>query len=330
MKIGIIGCGIITQEAHVPALVELKDIIEVTALCNHSRPKAEQTAMLLGKPSLPIYADWKQMFLAETELEAVLVALPIPMNYPVSRECIEAGLSVLCEKPAGINSAEAVKTLELNKPGGPVFMTAENYHYSPSVRKTVKLIQEGLIGTVHSIQWNVMQFMRVDNKFNKTVWRSHNEYPGGYVMDGGVHFVHAVQQIAGPVTRVYGRTRQINPGLGSSDMGFALMTHESGTVTSLNMGWQHAGPEAPLLIYGTRGSLVLRSNAIFHVAANGAETEIPLEAADTFTEEWKDFHRVVTTGTPPRMAQEEAVRDVRVIEAIVQSQIEGGEVQIPV
>ena len=62
MKIGIIGCGIITQEAHVPALVELKDTIEVIALCNHSRPKAEHTAMLLGKPSLPIYSDWKEMF----------------------------------------------------------------------------------------------------------------------------------------------------------------------------------------------------------------------------------------------------------------------------
>ena len=59
MKIGIIGCGIITQEAHVPALLRLKDSIEVVALCNHSKKKALIVRDLLGNPELPIFTSWE-------------------------------------------------------------------------------------------------------------------------------------------------------------------------------------------------------------------------------------------------------------------------------
>ena len=57
MKLGIIGCGIIMQEVHLPALKKLNDRIKVVALCNRSKPKAEKTAELLGNSALPLYTD---------------------------------------------------------------------------------------------------------------------------------------------------------------------------------------------------------------------------------------------------------------------------------
>ena len=164
---------------------------------------------------------------------------------------------------------EAEKTLQLNRHDGPLFMTAENYQYHPGYLKLAELIEEGLIGRVHSMQWNILQFMPVDNKYNKTQWRSHNSYPGGYVLDGGVHFVHALQQLAGPVVTVYGKVGSINPLLGSADMGFALLTHASGVVSSLNMGWQHKIDEKSLKIFGTHGSLTLKETHILHLTEEG-------------------------------------------------------------
>ena len=159
------------------------------------------------------------MIRKEKDLDSVLIALPIPQNYPVSRACIEAGLNVLCEKPVGMDGEEADKALLLNKPGGPLFMTAENYEYHAGYRKLAALLEEGLIGRLHSIQFNVLQFMPVDNKYNKTEWRARNHYPGGYVLDGGVHFVHALQMLAGPVVSLYAKVESLNPQLGTGRYG---------------------------------------------------------------------------------------------------------------
>jgi len=328
MKIGIIGCGIITQEAHLPPLLRLKDKIEVIALCNRSLPKAEKTAQLLGNPDLPLYTDWKKMIEDVKDLEAVLVCLPIPLNYPVSKACIDAGLNVICEKPAGMNGSEAGLTLNLSKPGGPLFMTAENYEYHSAYTKARELVHQGLIGKIHSLHWNVLQFMPVENKYNQTRWRNHNAYPGGYVMDGGVHFVHALQMIAGPVKSVVGKTESINPLLGTMDMGFALLTHQSGAVSSLNMGWQHGAGEEHLKVFGTTGSLILKEKEIVHLTAEGDETLYPLEDESSFYGEWLDFYGAVKDTRSPVLQQEGAVRDVKIIEAIIRSGTEGREISL--
>jgi predicted dehydrogenase len=328
LKIGIIGCGIITQIAHLPALLKLKDKIEVISLCNHSEPKAKKTAELLGNSALPIYKNWQEMIRKEKDLEAVLVSLPIPMNYPVSRQCIEAGLHVICEKPAGVDAKEAALTLELTQKDGPLFMTAENFQYYPGFKKASLLCQEGLIGKVHSLHWNVLQFLAVDNQYNQTQWRNHNEYPGGYVMDGGVHFVHALQMIAGSIDSVVAKTKSINSKLGTMDMGFALLTHQSGAISSLNMGWQHSDQEESLKVFGTEGSLILKEDSILLLKSDGTSQSYPLEAEDSFTEEWKDFYSAVTGLSPLVLNQETVVRDVKVIDALVKSAAEGREVMI--
>ncbi len=326
MKIGIIGCGIITREAHVPAILKMGDKIDVIALCNRSLPKAEKTAELLNDPTLPLYTSWHTMIEKEPDLEAVLVSLPIPLNYPVSRDCVAAGLNVLCEKPAGINGSEAELTLELNRDKGPYFMTAENFQFHPGMLKAVELIHDDLIGELHSLQWNVFQFMKVDNKFNQTEWRNHNAYPGGYVMDGGVHFIHALQMLAGPVISVIGKTGSINPRLGTMDMGFALLTHKSGAVSSLNMGWQHGSEKEPIKIFGRTGSLIIKETEVLHLDSEGTVTSCPVDEDDSFYGEWLDFYQVITDKKEPELSQQTAVRDVKVIEALIRSQEEGGEV----
>lgn len=326
MKLAIIGCGIITQEAHVPALLKLKDKIEIKALCNHSLTKAEQTAVLLGNSEINIYSDWKEMISDEKEIDTVLVSLPIPLNYPVSKACVEAGLNVFCEKPAALNTAEAELTLTLNKKGGPLFRTAENFHFRKPIIKAKEMIKAGKIGEVHSMQWNLFQFMQVDNKYNKTQWRAHNEYPGGYVMDGGVHFVHNLQQIAGAVTKVFARTASVNPLLGSMDAGFALLTHKTGVLSSINMGWQHCHKDEALKIFGTEGSLSLSDNLIVLRKTDNSLQEFQLESDDTFFDEWQDFADSLADGTDPSLRQEDSVRNVKIIEAMIESDREGKEV----
>ncbi len=328
MKIGIIGCGIITQEAHVPALLRLQESIQVVALCNHSEKKACMVRDLLGDPEIPIFTSWETMIQEQKDLDAVLIALPIMLNYPVSKACLDAGIAVLCEKPAGANAAEAEKTLEFVSSDKPLYMTAENYHFKHSIAQAKEIIERGQIGTLHSIQMHVFSFMQVDNKFNKTQWRRHNAYPGGYLMDGGVHNVHALQQIAGPVESVMGRTLSINPNLGSDDLGFAIFKHATGVVTSYNMALQSAASEDRLTLFCTDGALVVSDDEIHIYSPEGAVQTIKVEKEDSFYLEWLDFSTAFAANTKASVQQEDVVRDVKVIEGILQSSKEGTEVII--
>ena len=91
---------------------------------------------------------------------------------------------------------------------------------------------DGEIGKVNLIQWNVLNYMAMSNKYAKTTWRTEHVFPGGYVLDGGVHFVHVLQMMAGPVASVKAECRTIDPRLGKVDTAFALLTHSSGTLSS--------------------------------------------------------------------------------------------------
>lgn len=318
-KIAIIGCGIITEEAHLPALKRLSDRLEIIAVCNRSKSKAEKIAKNLDIKPETVWTDWQEMIKEVGELDAVLIALPITLNHPVSKACCEAGLSVICEKPAGMSTEEAEDTADFSSRYGVTFMTAENFHFDPKFNKVAELVQSGLIGKLHSICWNLFSFMDKDNKYNKTRWRAHNEYPGGYVLDGGVHFVHALQMVAGPVKAVYARTASIEADLGTMDLAFSLLEHKEGVISSLNMGWRSADDDNFLKLYGEKGSLIVKDDFIVAIDPQGTETKHIFEKESSFYLQWCDFLSAIekkkSLSIPPQMP----VDDVKIIMAMIES-----------
>lgn len=318
-KIAIIGCGIITKEAHLPALKRLKDRLEVVALCNRTESKAQDIAGELGLPQSAVWTDWEKMIKEKKDIQAVLIALPITMNHSVSKACCEAGLSVLCEKPAGMNVEQAVNTGSFSSSYEVTYMTAENYQYEPRFNKAAELIKSGVIGNPHSTNWNLMQFMDSNNKYNKTQWRAHNEYDGGYVLDGGVHFVHALQMIVGPVKSVFAHTASIEKDLGTMDLAMALLEHENSVISSLNMGWRSADDDSNLKIYGDKGTLIIKDDVLVELNEKNESIEHQFEKEDSFYLQWCDFLTAFETGKPPLMPIGSPARDVKVIMSIVES-----------
>lgn len=328
IKIAIIGCGIITREAHLPALQRLSDRIEIKAVCNRTRSKAEDVARDLKLPADAVWTDWKEMIRKLTDLDAVLIALPITMNFSVSKACCEAGLSVLCEKPAGMNIEEAEETGSFSQNYKVTFMTAENFHYEPRFNKAAELVQSGVIGKLHSINWNLLSFMATDNKYNKTRWRAHNEYAGGYVLDGGVHFVHALQMIAGPVKSVYSHTASIEKDLGTMDTAMSLMEHENGVISSLNMGWRSANDDSSLKLFGDKASLIIRDDVIIRLNPDGSEIEHHFEKEHSFYLQWCDFLGALEKNGKPSMPARMPIDDVKIIMAMIESGKSGERVKI--
>jgi predicted dehydrogenase len=104
IKIGIVGCGEVTQIMHWPSLSQLAELYEVTALCDISPLVLETLGKRWNVGALD--TDHREL-VGRTDVDAVLVASPHAFHAEVTLAAIEAGKHVLVEKPMCMNQREA-------------------------------------------------------------------------------------------------------------------------------------------------------------------------------------------------------------------------------
>src|ERR1035438_3582609 len=107
VKWGVLGAARIAVTHVIPAM-QLGDCCEMVGIASRDRQKAGATARALGIPKA--YGSYEEM-LADPEIEAVYNPLPNHLHVPWSIRAAEAGKHVLCEKPVGMNTGEALQLL---------------------------------------------------------------------------------------------------------------------------------------------------------------------------------------------------------------------------
>lgn len=90
--------------------------------------------------------------LADPAVEAVYIATPHPAHAEWAIRAAEAGKHILCEKPVGLNHAEAMTIVEAARRHGVLLMEAYMYRCHPQIARLVELIRGGAIGEVRAIQ----------------------------------------------------------------------------------------------------------------------------------------------------------------------------------
>ncbi|MBA2468269.1 MAG: Gfo/Idh/MocA family oxidoreductase [Chloroflexia bacterium] len=259
IRLGVIGTGLAVERLHWPALKRLREEYSIVGFANHSRPKAEHFANYAGVSMDEYAADYHDL-LGRSDLDAVLISLPIPMNYPVTKAALETGKHVICEKPAGVDDAEGRRFIELVKayPDLTVLIT-ENSFYQDTARLARSLIDRGELGRLHLASWRtVSQLVPKAGEFSSTPWRHDPGYEGGPHLDAGVHHTAIIRLLCGDVSHVSGVSQDANTTHGGpSDLSLNLK-FVSGAVGNYTAGYPElAVPKEPndLRLYGTEGVL---------------------------------------------------------------------------
>ena len=94
-KIGIVGCGGIAHQKHFPALNNVKDRVEVIALCDIIPERAEKAVQEVGEPDAKVYTDYHDL-ISNPDVEIVYVLTPNVVHCEISVAALEAGKHVLC------------------------------------------------------------------------------------------------------------------------------------------------------------------------------------------------------------------------------------------
>jgi predicted dehydrogenase/aryl-alcohol dehydrogenase-like predicted oxidoreductase len=137
-----------------------------------------------------------EALLADPGVQAVYVAVPHPWHAEWAIKAAEAGKHILCEKPLGLNHAEAMAIVESAKDNDVFLMEAFMYRCHPYVARLVELLKSGVIGEVRHVQAAFSFQAGFDPKSRIFA----NELGGGGILDVGCYCTSMARLVAGAAT----------------------------------------------------------------------------------------------------------------------------------
>lgn len=190
IKAGVIGTGFIGP-AHIEALRRL-GYVDVVALSDINPEVAGQKAGLLniGKA----YGDYKDL-LKDPEIEVVHICTPNHLHYIMSKEALEAGKHVVCEKPLSMDSREAEELTKISKEKNLVNAIHFNIRFYPLMHEAKVMVEKGELGRILAVNGSYQQdWLFYETDYN---WRLQPEYSGDSraVADIGSHWLDLIEFI---------------------------------------------------------------------------------------------------------------------------------------
>ena len=147
MRLGIIGCGYVTLDRHLPALRHVPEV-EVVAFADTRPETAAEVARLLGAGRV---VDTEHM-LEDGEVEAVAVCTPPATHAELAIAALEAGKHVLLEKPVAASLEEADRIAERAARSPQQVLVGFNFRRHRFVERARRLVAEGALGTVQAVR----------------------------------------------------------------------------------------------------------------------------------------------------------------------------------
>jgi len=151
LRIGLIGAGYIATW-HADAIASQKGA-ELVAVCDLSASAAQALAQPRGAVA---YTSLDKM-ITDGNLDAVHILTTPPSHAPLARQCLEAGLHVLVEKPVALDASEARALADLAERKGRIFAPGHNFLAVPSYARLKTAIARGDLGRITSatINWHL-------------------------------------------------------------------------------------------------------------------------------------------------------------------------------
>jgi predicted dehydrogenase len=314
---GILSTSNFAQAKIIPALLKCERV-EVAAIASRDQARADEVARKFGIPKA--YGSYEEL-LADPEIEVIYNPAPNHLHVPWTIKALEAGKHTLCEKPIGLSAAEALQLLEASKKYPKLkVMEAFMYRHHPQWRLARKLVEDGSIGALRTIHSFFSYFNDdPDNIRNKA------DIGGGGLMDIGCYNISLSRLIFGEEPRRVMGILDYDPKFKTDRIASGILDFGRGTATftcsTQLASYQRAN------IFGDMGRIEIeipfnappdRPCRIWHAASAGVE-EITFDICDQYTIQGEEFSLAIINDTPVPTPIEDALANMKVIEAVVES-----------
>ncbi|MER7663075.1 Gfo/Idh/MocA family oxidoreductase [Streptomyces sp. NPDC096193] len=354
LRVGLVGYGLAGSVFHAPLIAATEGLVLDTIVT--SSPERQEQARA-EFPDVRFVATPDELWAHAGELDLVVIASPNKTHVPVATAALEAGLSVVVDKPIAGTAAEARELAALAKARGLLLSVFQNRRWDNDFLTLRKLIADGALGEVQRFE---SRFERWRPQL-KGGWRESGDPQeiGGLLYDLGSHLVDQALTLFGPVTRVYAESDVRRPGAQADDDTFFALTHANGvrshlyasaTTAQLGPRFRVLGSAAGYVKYGLdpqeadlRDGKRPESHKPWGVEDESlwgrlGAGESPLtgggDPVETLPGDYPAYYAGVAealrNGTPPPVTAEQAAAALDILEAARRSAREGVTVEVSV
>ena len=318
LRWGVLGAAKIAREKVVPAMQQAPNC-DVIAIASRSLDTARSAADSLGLRRA--YGSYEEL-LDDAEIDAVYIPLPNHLHVPWSIRALEAGKHVLCEKPIGLDAAEARQLADAaSRYPRLKIMEAFMYRHHPQWRKAKELVDSGRIGELRAIHSTFAYYN--DDPANV---RNQADIGGGALMDIGCYCISLARFLFDREPERAAGTMKLHPTFGTDVLTSGVLDFGDAGASTLVCATRLA-PHQHVDVFGTTGKIAIdipfnappdRPTTIHHTERNETRT-ITLDVADQYTIQGELFARAVVEDAPVPTPLGDAVANMDVIDALRRS-----------
>jgi predicted dehydrogenase len=321
---GVLSTAKIGIDLVLPAM-RASPLIDLRAIASRSLEKAQRAAMALGIPRA--YGSYDEL-IADPEIEAIYNPLPNHLHVPLTLRAAAAGKHVLCEKPIALSADDAQV---LRVAAGRVHIEeAFMVRHHPQWQRVRELVRSGRIGTPRAVQVFFSYFN--DDPANI---RNQAAIGGGALYDIGCYAILCGRYVfdSEPLRSIALVDR--DPALGTDRTTSALLDFGSGSHVTFTVSTQCCRYQR-VNVVGTQGrievaipfnaprggSMTIEVDGSGALDGSGMHSET-VDQADQYQLQAEAFSRRVRGEAAPSWGVDDAIAQLRVIDALWRSEKSG-------
>lgn len=318
---GVLSTAKIGVVKVIPAMKQGK-YCEIKAIASRDLNEAKKAADSLGISKA--YGSYEEL-LSDSEIDAVYIPLPNHLHVDWAIRAMEAGKHVLLEKPIGLSSKEAESLILASRRNpGLKIMEAFMYRHHPQWQKAKKMVEEGRIGKLKSIQTFFSYYNTDPNNI-----RHNPDFGGGGLMDIGCYCISLSRYIFGQEPKRVNGLVEFDPIFKTDRMASGILDFSIGTSTFTCS--TQVMPFQRVNIFGDTGGIEIEipfnappdkpTRLWLHTLDN--TEEIIFDICDQYTIQGDLFSKAILDDTEVPTPLKDALNNMLVIEAVFKSSKSG-------
>jgi xylose dehydrogenase (NAD/NADP) len=320
VRLGLLSTADINRKV-IPG-ARASDKVDLIAVASRDRARAEEYAKTWEIERA--YGSYEAM-LEDPDLDAVYISLPNTLHREWSIRSLEAGKHVICEKPFSKRPDDVEAAFDAAERTGRLLTEAFMYRHNPQTAKLVELVREGAVGELRVVR----------SAFSYSLYDTENirlrtDVDGGSLMDVGCYCVSGSRLLAGEPVSVSG---QAYIGPSGTDWVFTGAMRFAGDVHALFDCGTCLPNRDELEAIGTEGSLFLddpwhANTPVIELRRDRGTDRIELDPIDSYRLELENLADAIAGEAPLLLGREDALGQVRTIEALFRSADSGDVVRL--
>lgn len=278
LRIGVIGCGSISQNVHIPAYVE-NPKSRLTAICDVNEQRLREVAKEYEIAN--IFHNYEELL--ESQLvDAVSICTPTATHWKIAVEAARHGIHTLCEKPLASNLEEGQAIINAVNQSKIKFMVGFNYRFLPNHIMTKRFIDAGRIGIPLFIRGELVDLGPYETAMDENDYCSEAKKRIGAFLDLGSHFVDLFLWMVGKPKEVFGMFSTHTNNSNIDDLATVLIMFQSNVIGSITVSWVNLPDFQSMMdsriieIVGTKGKIdsEFYGPSLFFYSSNSVSSKI--------------------------------------------------------